>query len=113
MKLRHLLSAALIAGLLMPVGTLAAGTSGPQQPGPAVKAIRQAIAKRPAVRRQLGKLTVEQKQQLRADVRALLQQSRATLTSGQHTRGQMLKERLKLRAEIRKAVRKYIRGGGQ
>lgn len=113
MKLRHIFSVALVAGLFMPVGVLAAQRPGPQQPGPAVKAIRQAMARRPVVRRQLGKLSIEQKQQLRAEVRTLLQQSRANLKSGQHTRGQVLKERLRLRMEIRKTVRNYIRGGGQ
>jgi hypothetical protein len=110
MKVRHALSATLIAVLLLPVAAFAQQRV--QEPGPAVKAIRQAVAQRPAVRRQLGKLSVEQKQQLRADVRALLQQSRQNLQSGQHTRGQRLKARMKLRSEIRKTLRKYLRGGG-
>lgn len=111
MKFRHLLSATLILGLLMPVAAFA--QQRPQQPGPAVKAIRQVIAKRPAARRALGKLSVERKQQLGAEVKDLIQQSRATLKTGQHTRGQVLKERIKLHVEIREAVIKAIRVGGQ
>ena len=109
MKARHVLSALLIAGILSPAAALASQT--PQKPKPAVKALRQSLAGRPAERRALRKLSPEQKQQLRTEVRDLMAQTRTTLQSGTHTRGQVLRERIKLRAAIRKAVRRQIRGG--
>ena len=95
MKPRYIFSSLLILGLLVPATTFAA-----EQNRVTRAPLRQALKQ---------KLTPEQKQALRSEVRSLLQQSRSALAT-KHTKGQVLRERLKLRAEIRKAIRKRIRG---
>ena len=111
MKPRYVVSALMIVGILTPGAVLAAQRPQAQQPGPAVQAIRQSVAGQPAARRALGQLSAEQKNQLRAQVRALIEQSRRNLSSGLHNRRQMLGERLKLRLRIHQTVRRAIRGG--
>ena len=108
MKLSILIptSALVVAmGLAMPVAAQA------QQPGPAQKAIQRALGRHPKVLKELKALTPAQKQALRDEVRALLQQARPQLQA-QHTPGQKLRGQLKLRAEIRKAIRKALGKGG-
>lgn len=108
MKLRSILSAALILAILTPISAVAQSrnTERQQQLSTRMQALRERLAQRQTERQKLSR---EQRDQRLAELRDRVAKHRSNLRPGISDRGFSLRERAKLRRDILKSIRKSMR----